>query len=76
MVRIETQAVIRGGSQCVFSEGSDILLLGGEKGLHKLFKMKLSLHFKLPEVDCLLCQEFGAVKKDVKVQATVFCNHG
>jgi len=60
-LRSETQAVIRRGSQCVFSEGSDILLLRVEKRLHKLFKEKPSLHFRLPGIDCLLCQEVGAV---------------
>jgi hypothetical protein len=64
------------GSKCVFSEGSDILLLGVEKRLHKLFKEKPSLNFKLPEIDCLLCQEVGAVKKDVMVQDTAVYDHG
>ena len=74
VLRSETQAVIRRESQCVFSEWSD--LLGVEKRLHKLFKEKSSLHFRLPGVDCLLCQEVVAVKKDVTVQATAVYNHG
>jgi hypothetical protein len=74
-LRSETQAVIRRGSQCVFSEGSD-LLLGVETRLHNLFKEKLSLHFRLPGIVCLLCQEVVAVKKDVMVQATAVYNHG
>jgi hypothetical protein len=36
ILRSETRAVIRRGSQCVFSEGSDILLFEVEK-LHKVF---------------------------------------
>jgi len=59
-LRSETQAVIRRGSQCVFSEGSDILLFELEKRQHKLFKEKPSLHFRLPGIVCLLCQEVGA----------------
>jgi hypothetical protein len=52
----------------VFSqEVTFFILLGVEKTLHKLFKEKPSLHFRLPAIECLLSQEVGAVKKDVIV---------
>jgi hypothetical protein len=73
--RSETQAVIRRGFQCVFSEGSDILLVGVEKRLHKLFGETVS-PFQIAWNRLSSLPEVGTVKKDVTVQATAVYDHG
>jgi hypothetical protein len=72
--RREPQAVIRRGSKCVLRRKWHSSPWSGEETAQVLRRNHLC--FRLLGLDCLVCQEVGAVKKDVMVQATAVYNHG
>jgi hypothetical protein len=65
---------LQGGSG-VFAQ-EEVTFFSEWRRNYTLFEEKPSFHFRFPGMDRFLCQDVGAVMKDLMAQATAVCHCG